>query len=217
MRYAHILALVLIFVTGCASQAAPQLDIQAIPDGIAVIQGLVAVGPAQLDVHTQGQILDLQQTIGGITVSVHWVYADTEKVLVGYTVRSADGHRHEPTNVSLISTHGQPFPLQGGFGLVGTSEILGMTLPPGHSANVSQFAMIEQIDVTTPTPVRFTLETEEWLLPPPKPPTLWDQLRDTFRRGQPEPQEDAQVIAQPIPVGRKTGPFIFEFALPPVR
>ena len=162
--------------------------------------------------HTQGQVLDLQQTINGITVTVHWIYADAQQVLVGYTVRSADGRRHAPRNIALVSADGQAFPAQGGFGLVGASDLLGVALPPGQSANLPQFGMIQPKDATASNKVRFTLKTEEWLLPPPKLPTVWDRFRDFFRQQQ-EPQ-DAQAVAQPIPIGRTTGPFMFELPLP---
>ena len=217
MKHLVLLVLISSLLSGCTSQAPPQRDAAVVPEGIDIIQRLTELSPNPLNVHATGQILDLEQTINDITVTVHWVYADAEQVLIGYMVRSADGRQHEPRHVTLITSNGQSFPLEGGIGLVGHSDVLGLTLPPGQSANLPQFDMIQQIDTKTPTPVRFTLETEEWLLPPPKPPTLWDQLRDFFQREQQEPQEDAQVIAQPIPVGRKTGPFIFEFVLPPVR
>lgn len=69
MRYAHILALVLIFVTSCASQAAPQPHIQAAPDGVVVIQRLAEVGPAKLAVLTRDEIVAALIRLGEIALA----------------------------------------------------------------------------------------------------------------------------------------------------
>src|SRR5262249_41562525 len=43
------------------------------------------------DAQRLGRTLNLSQTLGDVTMSVQWAYADRQRVLVGYTIACADG------------------------------------------------------------------------------------------------------------------------------
>ena len=64
-----------------------------------VAPGLNHVGQAGLS-----QELDLSQTLDGVTVTLERAYADANRVVVGYTVSSADGQRYDPRSVTLTAS-----------------------------------------------------------------------------------------------------------------
>lgn len=79
-----------------------------------------------------GIALDLSQTAGGYTMTLHRAYADRQYIILGYTVTSADGHPvngvqpvadagvvNDPTLAALprlTDEHGQAMPALGGSG-----------------------------------------------------------------------------------------------------
>jgi hypothetical protein len=151
---------------------------------------------------------NVAQTINGITVTVHWTYADTERVLVGYTIQGSRDVIYEPRQVLLSTTDGQVFSEQGGSGVVGSDELLGIIAPRNFGTFLPQF---DQLDHQSglPRSVHLTLQVEERVdavSPPPS--SLLDRLRSFF-----QPPRDTRAIAQPAIPGPQTGPFSFEFEL----
>lgn len=142
------------------------------------------------------QPLNLSQTIEHVTVTVEWAYADTERVLVGYTIRTSDGKRFDPYHEILMDKAGITFPWQGAYGVTGQSDILQVTLPAGEGTYV---AIFDNISASRVLDVQFEVRAQELVLPSTQavPPTV-----EITERG---------VVLTPIPVGRIIGPFTFDF------
>ncbi|MCX7683227.1 MAG: DUF4179 domain-containing protein [Anaerolineae bacterium] len=84
------------------------------------------------------QDISLSQTIDGVTVTLERVYADANEIIIGYTVKGATG----PVQVSrttLTDEQGRVFPEMAGAGVMGSSALLGVNLPPGEGAYVTAF------------------------------------------------------------------------------
>ncbi len=92
-----------------------------------------------LDAEHVGRALNLSQTRGDVTVLVQWVYADAHRVLVGYTIKTADGRRFDPAGATLTDGQGTVLTSSGGYGVTGHSDILGVSLPPGEATEVVVF------------------------------------------------------------------------------
>jgi len=148
-----------------------------------------------------GQQLNLSQTIGDVTVSVEWAYADAECIRIGYTVRSRDGRRFDPCPGRLADAEGRLMPWTMGYGVTGESDRLGVALPPGEGSYVAVFANEAQ-DGTLK--LRLEIEAEELILPTPAPAT----------EPAAEPAGPGSVLLEPLPVGERLGPFTFEFSIP---
>jgi hypothetical protein len=85
------------------------------------------------------QEMDLSQTSDGVTVTLERAYADANQILIGYTVQRG-GSGLEPGNLTLTDEQGHAFPPNpGGFGVSGSSDLLGVTLPPGEESTVMAF------------------------------------------------------------------------------
>lgn len=129
----------LMLMTGCTQPTSSGTSPPSTALSTDSVQRL-ATASVGLDPHTQGHMLqDVTQTINGITVTVHWTYADTERVLVGYTIQGPGDVIYEPRQVLLTTTDGQVFPEQGGSGVVGSDELLGITAPRNFGAFLPQF------------------------------------------------------------------------------
>jgi len=106
------------------------------------------------------QELDLSQTINGITVSLERAYADSNVVLVGFTVSGPDA-RYQPEVGELFTADGQKLP-----GMIGvgsrSKEIMG-------NWNASELAMIYTFDTSSlkdvSSELSLILETEVADLP----------------------------------------------------
>lgn len=87
------------------------------------------------------QALSLTQTQGGVTVTIERAYADANRILIGYRVRGLPEApvAHWIPVLTLEDASGRPIPSLIGEGLVGASEILGLSLPPGELAGVAGF------------------------------------------------------------------------------
>lgn len=155
------------------------------------------------------QPLDLSQTIENVTATVKWAYADSEWVLIGYTIRSSDGRRFDPYDATLTEATGITFQGQGGYGFTGHSDILQATLPPGEGTFVDIFDSITGLSTDSHTlNVHFTVYAQELILPSTQaiPPTT----EATTETGV------AQVQLQPMSGGTVIGPFTFDFNIPVV-
>jgi len=152
----------------------------------------------------RAQAVDLSQTIGDVTVTVQWVYADADYVLVGYTVRTADGRRFDPHRATLTSATLGPLSWQGGYGVTGHSDLVQVTLPPGEGTYAEIFTMPSS-DAMRPQTlnVHFSVYADELVLATPAAP-----VSSTVEAGV------EQVELQPLPAGAIVGPFEFDLVIP---
>ena len=144
------------------------------------------------------QPLNLSKTIENITIIVEWAYADTDLVLVGYTIRTSDGKRFDPYHETLTDKAGITLPWQGSYGVTGQSDILQVTLPAGEGAYVAIFDNISAFQVLD---VQFEVGVQELVLPSM-------QATPTV-----EATETAVALITPVTVGRIIGPFTFDFSI----
>lgn len=155
------------------------------------------------------QELDLSQTVDGVTVTLERVYADANRIVVGFTIKGPTGQRYEARHLTLTDAAGTIFPDTVGYGVSGQSDILEASLPPGEVAYVLAFDAAAVKGAPDDLDLRLVMEVEELVLPPdaPGPPPA--------STGSPaEPPEPMVVELQPIPVGAIVGPFTFDFSVP---
>ncbi len=147
-----------------------------------------------------GQSLDLSQTIGNVAVTVQWAYADTDRILIGYAIKSSDGRRFDPYSEALTDAAGMAFRASTGYGVTGQSDVLGVTLPPGEGT----FIRVFENKVTTeakPLSLRLTLYVQELILP---------STPDAHSL------DSGVVQVQPLNAATVIGPFTFDFTIPVV-
>ncbi len=159
------------------------------------------------EVSSQGQPLNLSQTIDSVTVSVEWAYADAGHVRIGYTMRSSDGRRFDPADCRLVDGAGTPMPFTMGYGVTGRSDILDVALPAGEGSYVAVFANEAPGSAPGETlKLRLEMQAEELILPTPS----------QGQAGSPAagPAGAGSVLLEPLPVGAHLGPFTFEFSIP---
>ncbi len=152
------------------------------------------------DPATLGQPFDLSQTIDNVTVTMQWAYADADRVLIGYTIRSSDGRRFDPYVEMLTDATGAVFQSQGGYGVVGQSDILKVTLPSGEGSYIRVFDNTVKSSIAPQTlNLHFIVHVQELVTSAaPVTPSL----------------DSGSVILQPVPIGEVIGPFTFEFSIP---
>jgi hypothetical protein len=155
------------------------------------------------------QELDLSQTVDGVTVTLERVYADANRIVVGFTIKSPNGQRYEARHLTLTDAAGTVFPGTLGYGVTGQSDILDVSLPPGEGAYVLAFDAAAVEGAPEELALRLVMDVEELVLPPDAPgpsPTL---------AGTPaEPPEPMVVELEPMPVGAIVGPLTFDFSVP---
>lgn len=139
------------------------------------------------------QSLDLSQTIEDVTVAVQWAYADADRVLIGFAIRSSDGKRFEAGDMTLTEATGVTFPWQGTYGAE-DGTLVGI-----FDNGVGLSTVSRTLDV------HFTVYAAELVLPSQA--TL-PTIESTTEAGA------AQVQLQPMPVGAVVGPFTFDFSIP---
>jgi hypothetical protein len=149
------------------------------------------------DAQRLGQSLDLSQTIGDVTVTAQWAYADDQRVLIGYTIKTADGRRFDPAGVSVTDATGAALHTTGGYGVVGHSDLLGVSLPPGESTNVAIFDSPAKAAGQPPSlKLHLTVYAAEYWLPTEAPtPVVAGNIAQ----------------AQPVTVLATSGPFELDF------
>lgn len=156
------------------------------------------------------QELNLSQTVDGVTVTLERAYADANRIVVGFTIKSPPGQRYHARHLTLTDAAGTVFPGTVGYGVTGQSDILGVSLPPGEGAYVLAFDAAAVEGAPAELDLRLVMEVEELVLPPdaPEPPPTPDSPPA-------EPPDSIVVeVLRPLPVGAIVGPFTFDFSVP---
>jgi len=153
------------------------------------------------DAERLGKTLDLSQTLGDVTATVQWAYADGKRVLVGYTLKTADGRRFDPAGATLTESDGTLLRTTGGYGVVGHSDILGVGLPPGEIANIAIFDSPAGTAHATALKLHLSLSAAEYAPPSDATPVV---------TGNTAQAQVAVLLAT-------AGPFEFDFAVPVVQ
>jgi hypothetical protein len=148
-----------------------------------------------------GQSLDLSQTLGDVTATVQWAYADGQRVLVGYALKTADGRRFDPAGATVTDSSGVGLHSTGGYGVVGHSDVLGVSLPPGESANVVLFDSPASAGQAASLKLHLSLMAAEYMPPSEATPEIHGNTAQ----------------AQPAIRLATAGPFEFDFEVPVVR
>jgi hypothetical protein len=101
-----------------------------------VIQELFHKWAAGVEEAGLAQELDLSQTIDGITVRLERAYADSNVVLLGFTVSGSEGYeKYQPGLGRLFTSDGEELPAMIGLGFVpGSEAILGNWRSSDHAA-----------------------------------------------------------------------------------
>jgi hypothetical protein len=81
----------------------------------------------------------LEQTIGDVIVQVKQIYFNQNTIAIGFIVKSGSGKRYGIENIALTDPSGAPLKINFGVGLNGSSEDLGIQLPPGESIYIYFF------------------------------------------------------------------------------
>lgn len=164
------------------------------------------------------QILSLTQTREGVTVTIERAYADANRILIGYRVRGlpeSPSARWIPV-LTLEDAAGHPIPSLIEEGLVGASEVLGLSLPPGELAGTVGFDPWALPGWLTHQPESLSLRLHVGFqavpYPAPTPGIRWMQIHP--ESGPPE----GSVTATPDPVKSPTPAaewsFIFDLTVP---
>ncbi|HXF70431.1 MAG TPA: DUF4179 domain-containing protein [Thermoflexus sp.] len=165
------------------------------------------------------QPLSLTQTREGVTVIVERAYADANRILIGYRVRGlpeSPGAHWIPV-LTLEDASGRPIPSLIGEGLVGASEILGLSLPPGELAGVVGFDPWGLPDWPARRPeflsLRLHVAFQAVPYPAPTPGIRWMQIHPESG-----PVREGSVPVTPHPVESPTPAagwrFTFDFTVP---
>ncbi len=164
-----------------------------------------------------GQEVHLSQTLNGFTVTLERVYADANQVLVGFTVRGPSDQRVHLTEITLTDDQGTVFPGMLGAGVVNTSDILGVSLPPGTQGEV--FTFDASAVQGTPSELKLHLEMALWIPVTDQhaTPTVEGEMPAQEPQAQITEGESTTVMATPAQTMRDAfvaGPFTFAFSVP---
>lgn len=141
----------------------------------------------------RGQELDLAQTVDGFTVKLQWIYADENRIAIGFSSQNPPGTVYEvvgPSGYRLTDDRGNDYSL-----------IMGRNGPceAGLCGNIYSFAVPEAARPLPPT-LNLQVSMSLWSVTPEQVPMV-----PTFAPGQ------TSVIVATGEYGDKHGPFAFEF------
>ncbi|MCC6801482.1 MAG: DUF4179 domain-containing protein [Anaerolineae bacterium] len=160
--------------------------------------GLKAVNDAEL-----GTPLNLSQTVDDLTVNLQWVYADENRISLGYVV-SGEGpldspaQDYYPRDMVLSDGDGNVFPSAGGMGYTGEG---------GEAAQVSSFDTSKVGSLPETLNLHLELRVE----------IMTHDARATLE-AKPTPAPDATSVVEQIgpgdfPFSGPYGPFVFDFSV----
>ncbi|MEM8535285.1 MAG: hypothetical protein AAGF95_30900 [Chloroflexota bacterium] len=176
-----------------------------------------------LDSRKQGQTLNMSKTQQDVMVTVHWLFADTQRVLLGYITTSTDGQRYKQ-RVQLTRRDGTVFPYQNGFGVVGSSEKLRITMSETAGAHIAAFQMMPHSSDGESTDMCLTINVKRVVpMAPTSEPApqrkhlLWNTRLQRLRSRLPGTRARTEIVrVQPMPVVDTPihTSFVFDFVLP---
>ncbi len=160
--------------------------------------GLKAINDAEL-----GTPLNLSQTVDGLTVNLQWVYADENRISIGYIVDGegpldSPAQDYYPMLPRLTDADGNEFPSAGGMGYTGEG---------GEAAQVSSFdtSKVEALPETLNLHLELSVEI------------ITQDTRATLN-AQPTPAPGSTPVIQSRELGNSPfegpyGPFTFDFSV----
>jgi hypothetical protein len=122
------------------------------------------VGLRQVEQAGLSQQIDLSQTIDGVTVTLERGYADVGRIVLGYTIHSADDRRHDPYSMELNDASGTVYPPTVGMGVTGQSDVMEISLPPGEGGYVFSFDASDLQGMPSSLDLYLEVELREFLL-----------------------------------------------------
>ncbi len=155
------------------------------------------------------QELNLSQTVNGVTVTLERAYADANRIVVGFTIKSPPGQRYHARHLTLTDAAGTVFPSTVGYGAAGQSDIFNVSLPPGEGAYILSFDAAAVEGAPEELDLRLVMELEELVLPtnaPEAPPTSDSPPA--------EPPDSMVVMLEPLPTPTIVGTLTFDFSVP---
>jgi hypothetical protein len=166
------------------------------------------VGLSHVERAGLSQEIVLSQTIDGVTVTLERGYADVNRIVLGYTIHSADGRRYDAYSMRLSDANGAVFLPTVGMGVTGQSDVMETSLPPGEGDFVFSFDTTDLQGMPSTLDLHLEIELKEPVLPPNEP-----ALPSTQEK---PPALPALTMAEATAVreGALVGPFTFDFGLP---
>jgi len=120
---------------------------------------------AGLPTSPDAQIVDLipaqAQTLDDITIQVSQYYIDGNTIAIGVITHSASGKSYSPSNMSLKYGTGAPLTFRVSSGLDGSSDDLGIKLPPGDRVDVIFFEEPNNPEIVLPFDGILTISYDE--------------------------------------------------------
>ena len=152
------------------------------------------------------QEVNLSRTLDGVTITLERVYADANQIVIGYTVKGLADQNLHVSRTSLTDEQGRAFSKMAGAGVAGTSELLGVQLPPGEGAYVTAF----DASVVEGKPESLHLHLTMHLV------KLVSVEAVTPTVPLPEPSEPGVIVAQAQTLREEMvgAPFTFDFSVP---
>ncbi len=174
---------------------------------------LLGLDPAleEADLAGLGRALELKQTKMGSTVTLHWAYADANRIAIAFEIEGVDGRRYDFRDLTLTDSDGNAFRGMVGMGVRGESDIVDVVLPPGVSGYIYSFDASPVSGTPETLDLQLSLSLEAFELPEEAQATV------TVREGE---DGDVTIVEfEPVQEGDQevVGPFVFDFTVPYVR
>ena len=163
---------------------------------------LQAIDPDQM-----GQKLDLAQTQDGVNVLLPWAYADSDRVLIGISLSTADGKRFDPSGLYLTDSAGNDYPFDFAYGVTGHSDLIGVDLPAGAGDYIYSFSKPAGIPESQELALTLRVEAEELIVKVQVPSIPTQQMEEG------NIIDNETEVLEPLPVGQRVGPFDFHFTV----
>jgi hypothetical protein len=157
----------------------------------------------KIDTAKMGKQLDLSQTQNGVTAKLVWVYADNNRVLIQFSIKTANGKRFDPEGLQLKDKMGTIYPFDYEYGVTGHSDLFAVDLPPGQGNYLASFSLPTEMQIGQDLSLVFCVDTSELIIP----------TDDSSKSSTNEAKIPSTVMIKPIPVGERVGPFEFHFTV----
>jgi hypothetical protein len=122
------------------------------------------VGLSHVEQAGLSQEIDLSQTVDSITLTLERGYADINRIVLGYTIHTADSRRYDPYSMRLSDANGVTLLLTIGMGVSGQSDVMDISLPPGERGYVFSFDATDLQGIPSTLDLHLEVELREFLL-----------------------------------------------------